>query len=176
MNITSSSVNWSSQPKKKAVNDKALEITDDDVLQEMKNKEHAAAEAKKKKEENKIERERRAKERLKEKERKKLEQEWKRLERAKEKKKGKESKKPKNSEPASTRYSMSPTAGLDSLFAELDVEEDNGQCSNCGMFFKDDQTEEQNDNRFWICCDGCDGWYCFSCHKFTVKDTVPDAQ
>ena len=75
MNITSSSVNWSSQPKKKAVNDKALEITDDDVLQEMKNQEHAAAEAKKKKEENKIERERRAKERLKEKERKKLEQE-----------------------------------------------------------------------------------------------------
>ena len=75
MNITSSYVNWSSRPKKKAVNDKALEITDDDVLQEMKNKEHAAAEAKKKKEENKIERERRAKERLKEKERKKLEQE-----------------------------------------------------------------------------------------------------
>ena len=39
----------SSRPKKKAVNDKALEITDDDVLQEMKDKEHAAAEAKKKK-------------------------------------------------------------------------------------------------------------------------------
>ena len=37
----------SSRPKKKAVNDN-LEITDDDVLQEIKDKEHAAAEAKKK--------------------------------------------------------------------------------------------------------------------------------
>ena len=38
---------------------------------------------------------------------------------------------------------MSPTAGLDSLFIELGVEEDNRQCSNCSMFFKDNQTEEQ---------------------------------
>ena len=59
----------SGQPKRKAVNDKALEITDDNVLREMKENEHAAAEAIKKKEENKVERECRAKERLEEKER-----------------------------------------------------------------------------------------------------------
>ena len=75
----------SGRPKRKAVNDKVLEITDDNVLQEMKEKEHAAAEAIKKKEENKVDRERRAKERLEEKERKKVEQERKRLEREKQK-------------------------------------------------------------------------------------------
>ena len=50
----------SSRPKKKAINDQACVITDEDVLQELKDKEHAAAEAKIKKEENKVERERRA--------------------------------------------------------------------------------------------------------------------
>ena len=44
----------SGRPKRKAVNDKAVEITDDNVLREMKEKEHAAAEAIKKKEENKV--------------------------------------------------------------------------------------------------------------------------
>ena len=53
----------SGRPKRKAVNDKAVEITDDNVLREMKEKEQAAAEAIKKKEENKVERERRAKDR-----------------------------------------------------------------------------------------------------------------
>ena len=73
----------SGQSKKKAVNTKAIEITDDDVLQEMKDKEHADAEDKKKKEENKVERERRKKRRLDENERRKLDQVQKRLERAK---------------------------------------------------------------------------------------------
>ena len=75
----------SGQSKKKAVNTKAIEITDDDVLQEMKDKEHANAEDKKKKEENKVERERRKKKRLDENEGRKLDQEQKRLERAKKK-------------------------------------------------------------------------------------------
>ena len=54
----------SSRPKKKAINDQVSVITDEDILQELKDKEHAAAEAKKKKEETKVQRERRAKERL----------------------------------------------------------------------------------------------------------------
>ena len=73
----------SGQSKKKAVNTKAIEITDDDVLREMKDKEHADAEDKKKKEENKVEREHRKKKRFDENERRKLDQEQKRLERAK---------------------------------------------------------------------------------------------
>ena len=139
----------------------------------MKEKEHAAAEAIKKKEENKMERECRAKERLEEKNRKKVEQDRKRLEREKQKErksKEKRCRKPKNSKPASTRRPVSPTLALDSLFSQLGIEEDNGQCSNCSMSFKD----EPSDDRFWVCCDRCDGWYCFSCHKFTAVHTVPD--
>ena len=146
----------SGRPKRKAVIDKAVEITDDNVLREMKEKEHAAAEAIKKKEENKVERERRAKERLEEKERRKVEQERKRLQREKQKErksKEKKSRKPKNSKPTSTRHPVSPTLVLDSLFSELDIE-DNGQCSNCSMSFKD----EQSDDSFWVCCDRCEWW------------------
>ena len=86
--------------------------------------------------------------RLKKKEENKLEQ------------KGKKNKK-KPSNLTGTRHLVSPTMGLGSLFSYLDVEEDNGLCLNCGMFFKDDQSEERSDNRFWVCCDMCDGWYCF---------------
>ena len=67
------------QPKtgrrKKAINDKAKEITGATVLQEMKEKEQAAAAAQKMKEEKKLERERKARETQEEKERKKLERE-----------------------------------------------------------------------------------------------------
>ena len=164
----------SGRPRKKGVNEKALELTDDSILRGMKEKEVSSAEAKKKKEENRIERERRVKERLEKKERRKLEQEQKRQERAKQKeKKSKEKifkKLKKKSKPISISHSSSPTVGLCSLFSELDIEEDNGQCENCGMFFKD----EQSDERFWVCCDQCDGWYCFVCHKLSTKDNVPD--
>ena len=50
--------------RKKAINATAKEITDPDVLQEMKDKELAEAVAKKRREENKLERERKAKERM----------------------------------------------------------------------------------------------------------------
>ena len=69
--------------RKKGLNHKAREITDSTVLQELKDKERAAAEAKREKEEKKLERERKANERKLEKERKKLEREKKALEKAK---------------------------------------------------------------------------------------------
>ena len=156
--------------RKKAINDQAKEITAPDVLQEMKDKELADAVTKKKREDNKLERERKAKERLEEKERKKLEREKKALERTKEKERKTREKRPekqKHSKPI--RRATSPTVGLDSLFSQLDTE-DEGQCSSCGMCFKD----EQGDERFWVCCDKCDGWYCFACHNFSTKDTLPD--
>lgn len=34
------------------------------------------------------------------------------------------------------------------------------------MSFKD----EQSDDRFWVCCDKCDGWYCFTYHELTAID------
>ena len=74
----------------------------------------------------------------------------------------------------STKHSPSPTASLDCRFSQLDIEEDNKQCSNCGMFFKDDESDEQSEYRFWVCCDECDEWYCFSCHNLTdiMKSTI----
>ena len=35
-------------------------------------------------------------------------------------------------------------------------------------------SQEDDDDRFWVCCDGCDKWYCFACHKLPTKDSVPD--
>jgi len=61
------------------------------------------------------------------------------------------------------------TVRLESLFAQLDVE-DNGQCSSCGMVF----SREDDEDRFWVCCDKCNKWYCFACHKLLTKDSVPD--
>ena len=61
------------------------------------------------------------------------------------------------------------TVGLASMFAELDVEDD-GQCACCGEVFCQVDDEDQ----FWVCCDGCHNWYCFSYHKLPTKDDVPD--
>ena len=81
-----------------AINDQAKEITAPGVLQEMIDKELADAVAKKKREENKLERERKAKERLEEKEEKKLDHEKKALERAKEKGRKTREKRPEKEE------------------------------------------------------------------------------
>ena len=161
--------------RKKAVNHKATEITDPAVLQELKDKQLPAAEAKKEKEEKKLERERKANERKLE-ERKKLEREKKALEKAKTKERKAQESRGKKRKPRSTctRRATSPTTDdLDSLFSQLEIDEDsedNGQCSNCGMCFGD----EQDEDKFWVCCDKCNMWFCFHCHNFTTKDTVPD--
>lgn len=158
--------------RRKAINDKAREITDDAVLQELKDKEQADADARKMKEEKKkVEQERKARERQEKKEKKKLEQERKAREKEKKAKEKEKSKKSKRA--AKRRPTPSPvdTVGLESLFAQLQVDvEDNGQCVSCGMIF----SEEYDEERFWVGCDGCDEWYCFDCHKFTIKATLPD--
>ena len=158
------------------MNHKATEITDPAVLQELKDKQLAAAEAKKEKEEKKLERERKANERKVEKERKKLEREKKALEKAKTKERKAQESRGKKRKPRSTctRRATSPTTDdLDSLFSQLEIDEDsedNGQCSNCGMCFGD----EQDEDKFWVCCDKCNMCFCFDCHNFTTKDTLPD--
>ena len=124
-------------------------------------------------EENKLEREQKARERQEEKKRKKLEQEKKAQERQKKKeRKAKELKKKakKQRRARSTKRAPSPavTLGLESLFTQLDVE-DNGLCSSCGMVFS-----QEDEDRFWVCCDRCYKWVCFACHKLPTKDSVPD--
>ena len=63
--------------------------------------------------------------------------------------------------------SIAATLGLESLFDQLDIV-DNGKCFNCELVFN-----EEDEDRFWVCCDGCDNWYCFACHKIPTKDSVP---
>ena len=162
--------------RKKGLNHKAREITDSTVLQELKDKERAAAEAKREKEEKKLERERKANERKLEKERKKLEREKKALEKAKERERKANEKRGRKRKPRSTKRPTSPMANdLDLLFPQLEIDdnddlEDTGQCSNCGMCFSD----EKDEDKFWVCCDKCNMWFCFDCHDFPTKDTLPD--
>ena len=116
--------------RKKAVNEKAKEITEDSFLEEMKEKTQAAAHAqqlkeqrKLEREQRKLEREQRARVRKEEKERKK--QEWQEREKEKERR----AKQPKRiqRQRRATKHAASPvdTSELVSLFADLDVE-DNG--------------------------------------------------
>ena len=59
-------------------------------------------------------------------------------------------------------------AELETLFFQMEV--DDGQCFSCSMAFRDEDDEE----RFWVCCDKCDEWFCFACHNFSTKDSVPE--
>ena len=77
-------------------------------------------------------------------------------------------KKAKKRRPKCSSPSPAATLGLESLFDQLDIV-DNGQCFNCELVFN-----EEDEDRFWVCCDGCDNWYCFACHKIPTKDSVPD--
>ena len=52
--------------------------------------------------------------------------------------------------------------------SDSSAEEDETLCSKCGIVCKDDV------NGLWICCDGCDSWFCFKCTTVPSKDCVPD--
>ena len=132
--------------RKKAINDKAKEITDAAVLQELKEKEQTAADAKKMKKEIKMERQERGK-------KKRRERSW-NEKKEKERKTKEKSKKAKKQRRATKRApSPADTLGLESLLetllVKLDVE-DNGQCSSCAVVISEEE------DRFWVCCDRCD--------------------
>ena len=158
----------STSKRRKAINHKAKEVTDLSILQDMKDKAQAEEEAKRIKEEKRLERARKAKERQVEKEKKKLERE----KRAQERKMKKDLKKAESSRPKqkAVKQKASPVdiAELETLFFQMEV--DDGQCFSCGMAFRDEDDEE----RFWVCCDKCDEWFCFACHNFSTKDSVPE--
>lgn len=60
-------------------------------------------------------------------------------------------------------------ARLETLFSQMEVQDD-GQCFSCGMSFR----EEDDKERFWVCCDKCDEWFYFACHNLSTKDSVPE--
>uniref|UniRef100_A0A1X7TCJ0 Zinc finger PHD-type domain-containing protein n=1 Tax=Amphimedon queenslandica TaxID=400682 RepID=A0A1X7TCJ0_AMPQE len=113
-----------------------------------------------------------AKERQEEKERKKQERERKAIERQKKKEEkeriSKERKAKKQKGKCTLPSPLDTAVGLGFLFDELDITDD-GKCNNCELAFN-----EEDEERFWVCCDSCDNWYCFACHKFTTKESVPN--
>ena len=122
------------------VNTTAICITDDNVLEEMKQMKEEKGAAEEEKELRKIEREK-----------KKEEREKKKQERAKEKErkakeKERKAKGTKNTEVAEAVGGLN----LDEDEDEGDEDEDNVACPSCGLDYKDDDSD-----RYWICCDGC---------------------
>ena len=52
--------------------------------------------------------------------------------------------------------------------SEQTSDEDDAVCPECGKIFADDA------DGFWICCDGCDRWFDFSCTTVSSKEAVPE--
>ena len=135
-----------------AINQKAVEISDSMILQEMRDKEQAKADANTLKE-KKLERQKKARERQEEKERKKKERGRKaqeRQEKKEKKRKQKRRKSPRNRELKVQHLLLELRVYLISLIIV-----DDGQCFNCDLIFNED-----NDDRFWVGCDGpgCENW------------------
>uniref|UniRef100_A0A1X7VKJ8 Uncharacterized protein n=1 Tax=Amphimedon queenslandica TaxID=400682 RepID=A0A1X7VKJ8_AMPQE len=126
----------------------------------MKEKEQAQADAKIIREENKLERMKKAKEQQEEKERKKQERERKAIEKQKKKEEkeriSKERKAKKQKGKCTSPSPLDTAVGLGSLLDELDIADD-GKCKNCELAF-----DEEDKERFWVCCDSCDNRYCFA--------------
>ena len=154
-----------------AINQKAVEISDSMILQEMRDKEQAKADANTLKEKKKLERQKKAREQQEEKERKKKERGRKHKNGRRKRKKKTKAKEKKVTKKQRAR-SQAPTLGIEGLFDQLNIVDD-GQCFNCDLIFNED-----DEDRFWVSCDGpgCENWYhdCFACHKFPTRDSVPN--
>ena len=149
----------SSQTRKgrKAVNATAICVTDDDILEEMKQKKEEKEAAEEEKELRKIERENKKEEREKKKQERAKEKERKAKE--KERKAKEKEQKAKGRCTRSTKHTDAAEAvgGL-SLDEDDEDDEDDVACPSCGLDFKDDDSD-----RDWICCDSCNQWFCFDC-------------
>ena len=133
----------SGRKRKAAVNQKAVCLTDDGVLSDLK------TEAEKKENElEKIERKRICEEKKAEKER---------LKREKKKQKKQANKAGEGSEDLEKMLS-----GL-----ALDETESDAECPKCGLLYSADL------ENLWVCCDRCSSWYDFKCTRFRSKRHLP---
>jgi len=180
---------------KAALNAKAVCITDDTVLEDLKRKEVEKAEAKKEKEVKRIERERKKKireEKQSEREHKKKIREEKQLERECKKAIREEKQLKKKSAVSSGRKTRSrknstQEKGIDDVFAALHLlsssSDENGDYSQENDDSSQEDSEEDNttcpkygirygdSSEKWICCDGCGKWFNKKCTN--IKRRVP---
>ena len=141
----------SGRKRKAAVNQKAVCLTDDSVL------DHLKTDDEKKKEDTlrKLEKRRFREEKRAAKERSKRERE--------EKKKQKEV--DKYTKEAANLEVETMLDGL--TLEESDVDSDDAVCPKCGLAYSVDE------GNLWVCCDKCSKWYDFKCTKLKSKRHIP---
>ena len=170
---------------KAALNAKAVCITDDTVLEDLKRNEVEKAEAKKEKEVKRIERERKKKireEKQLERGRKKVVREEKQLKKKRAVSNGRKTRSKKNStqekgidDVIAALHLLSSSSdedgdssqgdsGDDDHSSQEDSGEENTTCLKCGIRYSDSSEK-------WICCDGCGTWYSKKCTN--IKTRVP---
>lgn len=161
----------SKRKRKPALTHKAVCITDEDILAQIKEKEAEKKAAEEAKARRKMEREQKQEQRKIELEKKKIESEKRKeqLKRKKEKKSKGRSKSKGRKRKDQTDGSSSEQEELVNDFDNLSLSsstEEECVCPICGLLF------EVSDIG-WICCDQCGEWLDFNCAKVT-SDTVPD--
>ena len=167
--------------RKPGLNNKAITLTDDDVLFSIEKKKADKIQKQKEKEARKIEREQKKKEREEVKELKRRELEAKREARAEQRKEktaqqmvkeGRSSK--METTEAGDCLSMEKDVASDlssalakCLLSDSDSESD-AECPVCGLTFLEDDSGSP-----WVCCDGCQSWLDFKCTKLKNPKHLP---
>ena len=164
--------------RKPALNAKAVCITEDNVLKDLKKKEAEKAEAEKEKEAKRLERERKKKireeKRLEREQKKKVREEKRLLEEQKKKRAVKPVKSGQKTRLRTQGRAIDDVLASLHLSSSSDSDEDGGSpgdseddttCPKCGIRYVDSPEP-------WICCDSCDSWFNKSCTN--IKRRVPE--
>ncbi len=147
--------------KKRAINSRAVCITDSSVLQELQEKEKKKIEENELRDAKKREREEKKRKREEEKVMKQKQVEKRKRERD-EKRKLKEKEKEEKARVRAEKRGKKggKTTGVDSAFADMTLDDsDDAVCPKCGKVYGEDEDE----NGLWICCDACDRWFDLQC-------------
>ena len=148
--------------RKPALNSKAVCITEDEILEELKKKEYEKTELEKEKEAKKMER-------IEKKEEKQLLTEQRKREKEqKQNQKRKEGRKTRPVRKANEEKVSRASMQIVEEFTELqlssasEAESDNAICPKCGAAYAESQG-------LWVCCDGCDRWFDVECTTIKKK-------
>ena len=161
--------------RKPALNSLAVCITEDCVLEELKENEQEKAKKDAEKEKRKLENEQKkiatAGKKVTKKEKRMVEHEQKRKvaleEKAREDAK-KEKLKLQNEQKKTAKKLTLLQKKLQSCTINDDTSEDETRCPVCGAIYEEDESDS-----LWICCDNCDLWYCLKCAD-VLEDNIPD--
>ena len=148
--------------RKPALNSKAVCITEDEILEELKKKEYEKTELEKEKEAKKMERIQKKEEKQLLTEQRKREKEQKQNQKRKEGRKTRPVR--KANEEKVSRASMQIVEEFTELqlSSASEAESDNAICPKCGAAYAESQG-------LWVCCDGCDRWFDVECTTIKKK-------